>query len=115
MQNWEKTRRKSYNDAVNRYTEFHGKSLSELIKEAEDEEDERLPWRKRQLRTHLLNFRAFVYKKYFENTAKACFARVKDIYKFKEIELQKLPRINDKAANKPEPIYYEDLPTNEKN
>lgn len=114
MQNWETKTRSGYNDAVNRYIEFHGESLSELIKEAENEEDEGLPWRKRQLRTRLLNFRAFVYKKHLENTAKSYFTRVQTIYRFLEIELHKLPRVSEKVGNKAIPIYYEDLPTNEK-
>ncbi|WP_281177932.1 hypothetical protein [Methanobrevibacter cuticularis] len=38
MQNWEIKTRSGYNDTVNRYIKFHGKSFSGLIKETENEE-----------------------------------------------------------------------------
>ncbi len=112
--NWKFNTRQAYNSAVNKYTEFHGKSLSELIKEAEKEEDEGLPWRKRQLKTRLSSFRTYVYKEKLLNTAKSYFTKVRAIYRYLDIEVHKLPSISEKAGNHPIPIYYEDLPTNEK-
>jgi len=112
--NWSKLSRESYEIAVKNYTTFHGKSLAELIKEADEEELKKIRWKDRKLRKRLLTYRAFVYDKYLKTTAQAYFSRIISIYGFLEIEMHKLPKVNEKGANLPPPIYYEDLPTNKK-
>jgi len=112
--NWTRTSRLNYNTAITRYTEFNNKSLKELIQEAEKEDKEGIRWNERKLRERLLNFRAFLYDKYILRTAKAYFKRVTVVYKDLGVEIKDLPGISDKNAKVNPPIYYEDLPTNEK-
>ena len=112
--NWKQKTRNAYNNAINRYTEFHEKSLTELIKEANKDEKNKINWKNRKLRNRLMTFRAHLYDKYVLRTAKSYFKRVLVIYKDLEIELHELPPISDKNTRQNPPIYYEDLPTNKK-
>lgn len=101
-----------YNNAIKLYTNFNNMSLSELLKEAEEEEENSVRWKNRKLKQRLLNFRVFLQKHYLINTVKVHFQRILTIYRHFEIEIHNLPPINLKNTNKLKPIMFEDLPTN---
>lgn len=102
-----------YNNVIKLYTNFNNMSLSELLKEAEKDEEKGIRWKNRKIKMRLLNFRVFLQNNYLISTAKVHFQRILTIYRHFEIEIHNLPQINLKNANKLKPIMFEDLPTKE--
>lgn len=102
-----------YNNAIKLYTNFNKMSLSELLKEAENDEENGIRWKNRKIKERLLNFRVYLQKHYLISTAKVHFQRILTIYRHFEIEIHNLPPINLKNTNKLKPIMFEDLPTKE--
>jgi len=102
-----------YNNAIKLYTNFNNMSLSELLKEAEKDEEKGIRWKNRKIKMRLLNFRVFLQNNYLISTAKVHFQRILTIYRHFEIEIHNLPQINLKNTNKLKPIMFEDLPTKE--
>ena len=68
--NWAPRTRSGYVNAVNRYIEFHNMSLTELIKEANNELNKGIRWKDQKLKDRLLRFRAWLYNKYLLKTAR---------------------------------------------
>ena len=102
-----------YNNAIKLYTNFNNMSLSELLKEAENDEENGVRWKNRKIKQRLLNFRVFLQRHYLISTVKVHFQRILTIYRQFEIEIHNLPPINLKNTNKLKPIMFEDLPTKE--
>ena len=102
-----------YKNAIKLYTDFNNMSLSELLKEAEEDEENGVRWKNRRLKQRLLNFRVFLQKHYLISTVKVHFQRILTIYRHFEIEIHNLPPINLKNTNKLKPIMFGDLPTKE--
>lgn len=102
-----------YNNVIKLYTNFNNMSLSELLKEAEKDEEKGIRWKNRKIKMRLLNFRVFLQNNYLISTVKVHFQRILTIYRHFEIEIHNLPQINLKNANKLKPIMFEDLPTKE--
>ena len=102
-----------YRIVITKYTKQNNKSMKELIKEAEKEEEERVRWKNRTIRTRLLKFRAALYKDYLKNTAKRYFTCICTIYRHCEIEIGDLPPISEKNVKTPRTINYRDLPDEE--
>lgn len=105
--------KKSYKLAVNKYTDFFQMSLEELLEEAETEEDEGIRWKKRKLKRRLLSFRQYLFENYNLNTVTLLFREIVFIYRYYEIEVLDLPKLNKKAALTSEPITFNDLPDKE--
>ena len=102
-----------YKNAIKLYTNFNNMSLSELLKEAENDEENGVRWKNRKIKQRLLNFRVFLQRHYLISTVKVHFQRILTIYRHFEIEIHNLPPINLKNTNKLKPIMFEDLPTKE--
>ena len=75
-----------YNNAIKLYTNFNGMSLSELLKEAEEDEEKGVRWKNRKIKQRLLNFRTFLQRHYLISTVKVHFQRILTIYRHFEIE-----------------------------
>lgn len=105
--------RKVYKCAVKKYTKFCGKSLEELIEEAESEEEQGIRWKKRKLKRRLLSYRQYLIDNYPINSVRTMFNPITAIYKYYEIEIMDMPKINAKAVKTPEPITFKDLPDKE--
>ena len=54
--------KKIYKNAVKQYCQQQKLTLSELIQEADKEEEQRIRWRDRKLKQRLLNFRQYLIK-----------------------------------------------------
>lgn len=104
---------RGYKAALKLYTNFNQMSISELINEAETEENERIRWKNRKIRQRLINFRAYLYDKYLYSTAQSHLHKVRSVYKYFDIELQPLPYTSTKQLNHSPPLTYRDLPTKE--
>lgn len=103
----------NYRKVIQHYTKYIGKPFQQLIKEAQQEERERIPWIDRKLKDQLITFRAWLYNTYNENTAQKYFSILLTIHRHFYIEIHYLPPISNKNTIKSEPLTYEDLPTKE--
>ena len=102
-----------YNSAVKLYEEITGKTIDELITEADLEEENGIRWKNRKIKNHLVEYRNYLYANKSEGTAKRYFAAIKTIYTHFEIELHSLPSFNSKQIDKTYKMDYEDLLTKE--
>ena len=102
----------TYEQVIKRYTNFNEMPLEDLLAEAEQEEEQGIRWKKRTLRTRLINFRKYLYSDYMDSTARLNFSKILTIYKHYEIEVYKLPPVSKKRADT-NFIYFDDLPTKE--
>lgn len=111
--NYAKHTRRTYNTVINNYTQFQGLTLHELILEAEAEEEERVRWKHRKLRSRLINYRQYLLDNYLVSTVRGNLMRIKSVYKYYDIEVLDLPYVSFKNANLPVPLTYNDIPTKE--
>ena len=105
--------KQSYKHALNCYVEFHSKSFSDLLKEADKEEEQGIRWKNRKLKKRLINFRIYLYENYLSSSAKVYFQRILTLYRHFEIEIHNLPVLSTKSVKMSKPITFEDLPTKE--
>ena len=111
--NYAKHTRKTYNTVIRNYAKFQGQSIHELIMEAVEEEEERIRWKHRKLRTRLTNYRQYLLDNYLISTVRGNLMRIKSVYRFYDIEVLDLPYVSFKNANLPVPLTYNDIPTKE--
>lgn len=100
-----------YSACVKSYEELNNLSLDELIAEADREEEEGIRWKKRTLKTRLLDFRKYLFENKSEGTANRYMGCIKSIYRHFEIELQDLPSFASKQIDKTYEKKYEDIPS----
>lgn len=107
--------KRQYKYVIEDYVRFQKKQMYKLIEEAEKEEDKGVRWKRRKLRTRLLNFRTYLYDKYDNpKTAAKKLQLIISVYKHYEIELQPLPKLSTIKNSKPKKIItYDDLPDKE--
>ena len=106
---------KNYKQAIKNYTESQqGKTLTELLEEADQEEEEGIRLKNRTLKKRLITFRNYLIqnKGLSESTVNKNISLVKTIYNNYEIEIPRIPKNNRHIRNN-SPIYYDDLPTKE--
>ena len=89
-----KSSKKIYKNAVKQYCKYNKLSLSELIKEADEEEEAGIRWKNRKLKKRLINFRQELIKNYKKNTIQSYFNAIRSIYHYFEIEIHDLPALN---------------------
>ncbi len=95
------------------YCKFQGKNLEELIDEADEEEEKGVRWKKSKLKKRLTNYMNFCKETMTINSAKHYFKMVKLFYHHHDIQIHKLPPLNEKNAKIRAPIRTQDLPTRE--
>lgn len=95
---------------LNHYSKFQDTSLEELIEEADNEEELGLRWKRRTLKTRLINYINYCKKTMKISSVKSYLTIVKSFYYHHEIEIHKLPPVNKRNALVSEPITYKDLP-----
>ena len=103
--------KKTYTTSINLYTDYNKKSLTDLISEAEREENQKIRWKYRKIKHRLISFRNFLTTTYKKSYAKITLSRIITIYRHYEIEVLTLPPQSAKNHNEPAPITYSDLPT----
>ena len=85
---------RNYTYDLSKYVEFTGLTLTELITEAEKEEDERLRMRSRKIKTYLLGFREHLINQDLSNShIQHIFTTVRTFYSEFEIELPRIKLI----------------------
>jgi len=101
-----------YVSTIQLYTNLHGCTIEELIKEAEFDEKNRIPLKERRLKKRLLDYRTYLLESDLStNTVKTYFSKLKTFYRHYEIEIPHLP---DVKYNSEYEINYMDLPTKKK-
>lgn len=104
---------RTYTNALSIYIEVTGKTLRELLDEAEDEEEKGVRWKKRKIKQHLIQYRNHLFQNYLKSSAKQYLTLVKTFYTHFEIELQPLPKASEKNLKENPPIQFDDIPTRE--
>lgn len=104
---------RQYKTVLLKYAKFNKMSLNELLMEAETEEDERIPQRRKTLLTRLLDFRNHMTKEYKRNYVKSAMTKVVTLYTTYGLEIPKLPSQSEKNMNESLPISFKDLPDKE--
>ena len=111
--NYSISTRKNYVVVLTQYSEYYDMTLQELLIEAEDEENKGIKWKYAKLKSRLLKYRQYLLEKYSINTVKQKMIGIIKFYRFYDIEVHTLPKINEKSFKKPIPVYFKDLPDKE--
>ena len=101
---------RQYKTTFKKYSEYNDMPLVDLLLEAEREEDERIPQRRRTLLTRLIDFRNHITRTYKKNYVKSVMTKIITLYTTYGLEIPKLPSQSDKNMNEPSPICFKDLP-----
>ena len=96
-----------YHNALTHYTTTNGMTLRELLDEAIQEEDDKIPWRKRTLLSRLIDFRNYLIETGYTSTKN--LSRVLTFYRHHYIEINSLPRNNFKKISEVKIPTKEDL------
>ena len=102
-----------YNNSFNLYIKYTKMHLHDLLIEADLEEEKGIRWKRRKLKEKLIGFRGWLQERYKYSTIKVLWNRIKTFYNHFEIEIGFIPKLNEKATIKSEPITYDDIPTKE--
>lgn len=107
--------KKNYKQSIINYKQSQGLTLQQLLNEAEQEEEEGIRLKNRTLKKRLIIFRNYLMneKNLSKSTIKKQMGIIRTIYNHYEIELPKLPRLNEKHIKDYTPVYYDDLPSKE--
>ena len=101
---------RQYKSALNQYKKYNKMTLADLLNEAEIEEDDRIPQRRRTITTRLLGFRNYLTEHYKKNSVKSMMTKTITLYTTFGLEVPKLPRQSEKNMNDNPPISFKDLP-----
>ena len=101
---------KAYKNYITAYTNYNEMSMTDLIAEAEAEEEQGIRWKHRTLKKRLINYRAYLYDNYLVGSAKVMYGKILTIYKHYEIEIHSLPTYSMKNVRQNTPISFNDLP-----
>lgn len=101
---------RAYVYALEKYATYFEMGLDELLSDAESEESKGIKWKHKKIKFRLLDFRQYLLENYALNTVKSVMINVIKFYKFYDVEIYELQKINEKSVQKPQPIYFSDLP-----
>lgn len=94
LRSWSENTFISYKQAVNQYSKINNKSITDLLLEAEEEEDLRIRKNKRKIKQRFNNYQKILLENgYSVKTVKVYLSRIKSIYKYYELELPQLQPI----------------------
>lgn len=106
--NIKKSTVEGYNVALNQYVNFQGESIDCLIREAHDDEKNKIPLKDRRIKNRLLDFRNHLMDNLSSSTSKTYFTKVKTFYMHFGVEIPYLPTVQ---YDKDYETNYFDLPT----
>ena len=108
VHNWADNTYKQYQIALESYTTFHQQSFTELLTEAEEDEETINKTGKRRIKNRLLQYQIHLQetKQFKPNSTKAYLSKICKIYKYHDIDLPELPRIRCPIMEN-----YTDIPT----
>ena len=101
-----------YIDTLRLYLKLHNASLSELVEEADMEEEERIRLSKTKLKKRLLLFKKYLQEQHYNNTTiNTYLTRLKTIYNTFDITVPEIPRNKTRKPSYKELIQKEDIIT----
>ncbi len=103
----------NYTRAIKHFETFTGKTLSELLIIAENEEINNISWKNSTLRPLLINYRIYLFEKYMKRTAELYLQSVLTVFRHFEITIPPLPYFSMRNVKKPTPILPGELPDRE--
>ena len=103
----------NYVHALRKYCDYFDMELKDFLEEAEEDESNGVKWKHCRLKSKLVEFRHHLMQGYAFSTVKKEMNCIKFFYKFYDIEILDLPKVNEKAIKKSAPIYFKDLPDKE--
>ena len=106
-----KSTQSHYIASVKLYEHLNNKSLTELIEEADYQEEQMIRWKNRSVRERLIQYRNHLFQNKSEGTAKLYLNDIKTIYRHFEIELQTLPVFKSHQIDKTHEWDFDDLIT----
>lgn len=102
---------KSYRSVFNRYCSFHEMSLSDLLTEAVNEQEIRVPVNKLSIYDRIITFRNHLIENSVGNTISNSVSKIKTFYMYNRIHIPFIPPLNTKSIQKNDIIGFKDLPT----
>jgi integrase len=107
VHNWTENTYKQYQIALESYTTFHDMTFTELLQEAEKDEETITKTGKRKIKQRLLQYQIHLQeeKQFKPNSTKAYLSKICKIYKYHDIDLPDLPKIRC-----PNMENYQDIP-----
>ena len=103
---------RNYRQAVALYEEYHGMTMDELIKEALDEQSERVAEHELKIYDRLFDFRTSMIKEGRIVTGVTTYVtKIKTLYKKNRVKVPYIPPINEINAKRNEIIKFEDYLT----
>lgn len=108
--NWSNGTFKTYTTAINSYTSYHHETLTNLITEAEQDEENIPKQSKRKIKQRLIQYRLYLQeeRKFSQNTIKMYLAMISKVYRHFDITIPQLPPIKVIQTET-----FEDIPTHE--
>lgn len=101
----------SYIMTLNKYTKFCQKTLTQLLDEADEEEENRIRLKRRKITKNMKEFRnSLIEKKYSKSSIRTYMSNIKSFYSHHEIEIPNLPKVQIKEEYHES---YEDIPKKE--
>ena len=105
--------KRTYELSLTDYCRFHNMNLTELLEEADREEEDGIRLKRRTLKSRLVEYRTHLVSNYKKNTVKTRFNQVRAFYRHFEIEIPTLPYLSSKTYIMNEPTSYSDVLTHE--
>lgn len=100
-----------YQKTINKYEKCHDMTFEELLDEALEEQDERIPEHKLKIYDRILSFREYNLQTMLGSSVQNHERNIKSIYRKFRVRIPPLPRINLKNAKNNKPIEYTDYLT----
>lgn len=101
----------TYMSAVHAYEKFHNMKIEELLNEALQEQEDKVPNHKLKVYDRILNFRNYNIKRLVGRSVTTYESIIKQCYSNARVIIPPLPRINHKLLLKNPPIEFEDFLT----
>ena len=101
---------KAYRTVFNRYCGFHSMTLSELLAEAIEEQENMVPENHLSIYDRILSFRHYLACNYVGSTVSNSVSMIKTFYKYNRVYIPFIPPLNSKTIMKNDIISFWDLP-----
>lgn len=98
--------KRTYTTTINKYEKFHGYSFNELIEEALDEQEQRIPEHRLSIYDRIMDFRDYLIDNYVFTTVNQDITRVKTVYKRSRVKLPYFPPLERKQCKQNPVIDY---------
>lgn len=105
--------KRTYELSLTDYCRYHNMNLTDLLEEADTEEENGIRLKRRTIKSRLVNYRTYLVTNFKKNTVKTRFNQIKAFYRHFEIEIPTLPYLSHKTYIVNEPVTYDDMLTRE--